>query len=61
MDGYGRKYCSSGIEEGCQELKWWANDIVSIKLGMKQRNIEYFVNNKSIAISFENIPIGKRY
>ena len=32
--------------------------IVSMKLNMKERDIEYFVNNKSIGIPFDNLPIG---
>ena len=38
---------------------WKDNDIISIKLDLKQRNIEYFVNDKSLGVVFENVPIGE--
>ena len=40
------------------DFKWYDGDIVSIKLDLKAKAIEYFVNNKSVGITFENIPYG---
>ena len=37
---------------------WKGNDVLSIKLNMKDRNVEYFVNDESIGIFFRDIPIG---
>ena len=39
-------------------LFWNHNDVISIKLNLKKRNIEYFINNKSVGIIYKNIPIG---
>ena len=39
--------------------RWKNNDIVSIKLNLRRRNIEYSVNGESIGTAFANIPIGE--
>ena len=41
------------------EVKWGDGDIVGIKLDLKERNIEYFVNYKSVGITHTDIPIGE--
>ena len=40
-------------------LNWNDNDIIGIKLNLKEKNIEYFINDESVGIVFENIAIGK--
>ena len=54
---YGAKECV--IQKAVPELTWNDGDIVGIKLDLKQRNIEYFVNDENIAITHKNLPIGK--
>ena len=39
-------------------MKWNNDDVVDIKLDLTQRNIEYFLNDKSAGVLFEDIPVG---
>ena len=61
--GNGKIYGSSEcvMDELCINNKpiWTDGDIVGIKLNLKQRNIEYYINNENIGIIYKNIPIGK--
>ena len=60
---YGRGRARSGTEICVNNAnvgwKWRTDDIVDIKLDLKARNIEYFVNGESKGIVFKNIPIGE--
>ena len=40
-------------------LNWKSGDIIGIKLDLKQRNVEYFINDQSAGITHQNIPIAK--
>lgn len=42
-----------------EKLLWITGDVISIRLDLQKRNIEYFINNESIGIIYRNIPIGE--
>ena len=59
-NGNGLMYSDSKLKANDERYtKWEENDMVGIKLDLKQRNVEYFVNDKSVGIIFKNVPIGE--
>ena len=58
-DGYGKLYGDNHLQINPATTNWKENDIIGIKLDLEQRNVEYFVNDKSVGLAFKNIPIGE--
>ena len=57
--GNGVLYGVCKVTDKCWDLNWEHGDVVDIKLDLRQRNIEYFINDKSIGVMYENIPVGE--
>ena len=51
-------YGTCKVNKNCSALKWNDGDVVDIKLDLKKRNIEYFVNDESVGVMFKDIPVG---
>ena len=50
---------TNGYFYNSADHRWSDGDLIGIKLDLKQHNIEYFVNGKSIGIVKENISVGE--
>ena len=54
---FGSKECVK--RDVMDTLIWKPGHVVGIKLDLKERNIEYFINDESKGITHQNIPIGE--
>ena len=57
--GNGTRYGECRVSNfSCLNLKWGHGDVVDIKLDLKERNIEYLINNQSFGVLYKDIPVG---
>ena len=56
--GTGYAYGECAVKGEHSDLKWKHGDFVNIKLDLKNKTIEYFINDKSVGIIYEDIHVG---
>ena len=56
---WGRNECVVSKRRREEKILFRKDDVVGIKLDLLQRNIEYFINDKSVGIVFKDIPIDE--
>ena len=57
--GTGYVHGKCRVQEYFANVRWKDGDIVGIKLDLKKKDIEYFVNDKSVGVLYEDIPVGQ--